>query len=230
MCRRARRISSRENASTFCSAKQHLARCRLDQPEGCSVRSSSFRCPDSPTRPNVSPSSTVKLTSLTARTTLGFVEKALRSGRTASPGGGLRRGRGIGTCSRIVEVASRALVRPDVVGRRRRGRAELEAVRSSAARTRSPAGGWPGSARCLRSRAGAVPARLPESTRAAPACRDASGARRALRIGPSSTMRPAYITATRSACPATTPRSCVISSSARWNFCFISCSRSRISA
>jgi hypothetical protein len=57
-----------------------------------------------------------------------------------------------------------------------------------------------------------------------------AGERRIDRTGPCSTMRPAYITATRSAVSAMTPRSCVMSSRPIPNSCFISRSRSSICA
>ena len=53
------------------------------------------------------------------------------------------------------------------------------------------------------------------ATRAAPRCRDAAGRRRCRRACASSTIWPAYITKTRSATSATTPRSWVISTTAR---------------
>ena len=62
-----------------------------------------------------------------------------------------------------------------------------------------------------------APALPPESTPAARACTGAPARGRSSRTGPSSTMRPAYITATRSAISAITPRSWVMSSSDRSN-------------
>ena len=56
--------------------------------------------------------------------------------------------------------------------------------------------------------------RAAASRRAGRGCRDGTGARRVRASRASSTMRPAYITATRSARPATMPRSWVISSTA----------------
>ena len=64
----------------------------------------------------------------------------------------------------------------------------------------------------------------------APRCRDASRREEIATTADSSTMRPAYITATRSAISATTPRSCVMSSSARPSSRFSSRSSSRICA
>ena len=65
---------------------------------------------------------------------------------------------------------------------------------------------------------------------AARACRDAADGRRSRRTGASSTLRPAYITTTRSAISATTPRSCVISMIAEPSRVFRSRIRSRICA
>ena len=68
-------------------------------------------------------------------------------------------------------------------------------------------GGWP--LICgRRSLRGAVEAR--SASRAGPRCRGGAGRRRPGRALPCSTIRPAYITATRSAISATTPRSWVI--------------------
>ena len=53
--------------------------------------------------------------------------------------------------------------------------------------------------------------RAAASSRAGPACRDAAAGRTARSTVASSTLRPAYITTTRCAISATTPRSCVIS-------------------
>ena len=89
--------------------------------------------------------------------------------------------------------------------------AELARGRSSAARTGSPAAGRAGSARCPGSpRATHGPRRGPGSTRSGPVCRGASVRGTAAATSASSTISPAYITATRSHISATTPRSCVI--------------------
>ena len=86
--------------------------------------------------------------------------------------------------------------------------------RRSAGGTRSPAageisdGGWP-SIGTSRSVAGCR--RGAAATRAGRACTGGAGRRRSRRRCPISTWRPAYITITRSAMPATTPRSWVIS-------------------
>ena len=75
-------------------------------------------------------------------------------------------------------------------------------------------------------------ARSPVSAprRAVRAYRDASGRRRSRSTGASSTLRPAYITTTRCAISATTPRSCVISMIAEPSRVFRSRIRSRICA
>ena len=85
----------------------------------------------------------------------------------------------------------------------RAARREAAARRQRAAATAAVPGSSSGGA--------AAAGRCAGSSRAAPRCRDAARWRRARPSGPSSTMRPAYITQTRSATSATTPMSCVIS-------------------
>ena len=182
--------------------------------------------PDSPTRPNVSPSSIVKLTSSTARdrragcrTARCLRVNSLTRLRTSSerhqrrPRRPCGRGSTAGAVQIALHASARGPRRSRVAGMRRRAR--LEPIR--AARRERAAGRQRAERRhrALDRAAAACPARRRESTPAGRACRDASGRRTDRRTGACSTMRPAYITATRSAISATTPRSCVMSSSAR---------------
>ena len=95
-----------------------------------------------------------------------------------------------------------AAARAHCVERVRAARAEAAALRRVGERRRrarrSPAG--------ARARRG----RRARSSRAGPTCTDAAGRRRARRACPARRSGPAYMTATRSATSATTPRSCVI--------------------
>ena len=198
--------------------------------------------PDSPTRPNVSPSSIEKLTSSTARTTVRLRRNSplpransftrLRTSRSAIRGQvRLTAGPAAAAVDRrrsaLAAATDRALTAAVQVALHRRGRRRdrltpgcavghgLEAIgtarREGAARRQLAER----AARCPESPAAARPARRPASTPSARACTDASDRRTARATGASSTMRPAYITATRSAISATTPRSWVMSSSAR---------------
>ena len=86
----------------------------------------------------------------------------------------------------------------------------------SAARRSSRAAARRAAAPCPRSPAAAA-RRAARHRREQAACVRMHRVAKSSRTGPSSTIRPAYITATRSAISATTPKSCVMSSSARPN-------------
>ena len=101
----------------------------------------------------------------------------------------------------------------------------------SAAHSGSRPGGAPGRAACPGSPPGAHgPARARARIPAGPACRDAAGGRTGRATGASSTMRPAYITSTRSAVSATTPMLWVMMMIAMPNSSRRSIIRSRICA
>ena len=111
-------------------------------------------------------------------------------------------------------------------------RSPSDSGRRTGSRRSSVAGSAPG-----RGSRPACRARLPPATnrasapnQAARACRDAADGRRSPSTGASSTLRPAYITTTRSHISATTPRSCVISMIAEPSRFFRSRIRSRICA
>ena len=132
---------------------------------------------------------------------------------------GVASSRSLGSRQRIAD-------RADSSARRGRGRRRRRRRRDRTASKRSAQRG----ANAQPAAAGRAPARCPGIARQARAGRAAGNRReQAARVGmrrrreqiarpaPASTMRPAYITATRSAISATTPRSCVMSSSDRWN-------------
>ena len=99
--------------------------------------------------------------------------------------------------------APRAPAAPPSTARRRAGSA-ARSCSPAAARAATAAG--PGSS----SGGAAAAGRGAGSSRAAPRCRGAARSANSSPFGPSSTIRPAYITQTRSATSATTPMSCVI--------------------
>ena len=133
-------------------------------------------------------------------------------------------------------------------GRRRYGRAPSASSAGATWRQRSVASGQRpaktqpsialasgsapgrGSRRACVARACRARSRASAPRRAGPACRDAAGERNSSATGASSTLRPAYITITRSAISATTPRSWVISMIAAPTRRFRSRIRSRICA
>ena len=134
---------------------------------------------------------------------------------------------------------SRPPARWQATGQRRRaGRARARA-RGNAAR-RAGSGGGRGSPTAARAgsaarrgrpsraarRRGSGPARPPSAR----ACRDGAGAAKSASVGPISTMRPRYITATRSQMCRTTRRSCEMKSRSGRARCCRSSSRLRICA
>ena len=107
---------------------------------------------------------------------------------------------------------------PASIERRRLGAAAVGREARSAARRRSRRSAASATARCRGSPAAAAACPPPRPRRRAAgsrasgrACRDAAGCANSASTGASSTLRPAYITTTRCAVSATTPRSCVIS-------------------
>ena len=88
----------------------------------------------------------------------------------------------------------------------------LERVRAAGPEVAALRGAQQRRGQAARSAAGARAAagRAGSASRAGPRCRGAGGRRRSRRAVPCSTIRPAYMTATRSAISATTPRSWVI--------------------
>src|SRR5882672_499086 len=144
MSRRASRNRRLENASTFSPRKR-------TSPDEGSMRRRMQRpvvvlpLPDSPTRPNVSPSSMLKLTSSTAETRVParkspasrakYFTRCATSTRGIWDDCGLR----IGDCltkddrrlCRIVQIALGRVLRADRIVRRRRGRTRLEAIRTA---------------------------------------------------------------------------------------------------
>ena len=165
--------------------------------------------PDSPTRPTTSPRSIDSETSSTARRTLPRpASKSLRRPCTSSTEesvtrppprgrrGGSRPPRGRAARARRAEAGCGSP--------RRRAR--------SAARTRSS---WPARRATGRARGSRPAARdrrpCAGRRRAGRACTGCCGAANSSSTGASSTVRPAYMTTTRSATSATTPRSWVMS-------------------
>ena len=194
--------------------------------------------PDSPTSAKVSPSSMLKLTPSTARTTVfGRNRPPPRTkcfSRLRTSTSGIRQhllgSREPGVGSRRVQVAPHGvIVADDGLGRKRRC-----AVRhaGAAARRERAAGRQGGQVRhgALDGLQARTRAHRRESTPAARACRDGPAPRKMSRTGPCSTIRPAYMMATRSAISAMTPRSCVMSRRLTPNSRFMSRSRSRICA
>ncbi len=194
--------------------------------------------PDSPTRPSTSPGMIARLTSSTARNSVTAARwnNPPRNGNvTFKPTASTRRAAATGpVLSTGIVMPTGSVMRrvcaghrasggsaphgPAVPARsvaRRGGRSRWRA--GSAARRRNPAARRRRSAPCPGSPRGDVqdrgrpPARA-ECWRAARRYRGAAGARIPRRPSPCSTMRPAYITATRSAISATTPRLCVMNS------------------
>ena len=104
-------------------------------------------------------------------------------------------------------LLERRILAPAALGRvgaaRREGAADDRLARATA-----PCRGSRRAACAGRPARGAEPR---HRSRAGRACRDGAGARTSASTGASSTLRPAYITTTRCAISATTPRSCVIS-------------------
>ena len=177
--------------------------------------------PDSPTRPSVSPSSTVRLTPSTAcrcwpRPAMPPpIGKCLRTSVSSRSGG-------MGPPSQLrrsVEPAGVEVSR----SRRTAGRAggvssQRACAYAQRARNEQPSPSPIERGRLARrsSADGSVRCRSMRGNRLEqpPACTGAAGRWKRSRTVPCSTMRPAYITATRSAMRATTPRSCVISTTA----------------
>ena len=187
--------------------------------------------PDSPTRPSVSRSRTSKETPSTACTTptcrrstpvpctgkCRTTSRACRSGspvtsrppRRSSSGGAARDARRAGGDRRRGDrrrpgrsaAAARSSARSGTGSVRRRR------IPATSRRARRAPLRWPSAAR-------AAGDRCAGSNRAAPTCTGAADRARIWRVVPCSTTRPAYITITRSATSATTPRSWVISTTA----------------
>ena len=215
------------------ASARRWARCRRSR-RGPSV---DLPQPDSPTSPSVSPARTSRLTPSTARTLRRPRAAATPLPRTREVLGDARRPRAATAQRsrsrrrlrrRIARRAARASSIGQVAGVEVPGAAlsARAAARSctarsgagSAAANTQPGGGVRAATAACPAIAGEPPRPRPVeragSSRAAPTCTGAAGRGRSSRVGPCSTIRPPYITSTRSAISATTPRSWVISTTA----------------
>ena len=178
--------------------------------------------PDSPTSPSTSPGPTARLTPSTARTGPKCLTRSTTSStgvirRPAAAGGGPRlRGCG-GRCAATADASSAPGARPGPAPASARcvrhtvvGGAAAVGERARVRRGRAASAPGRGSRAARRRRAG--PGWAPR--RAARGCTGGSGGRTAPPRRASSMVRPAYMTTTRSAMSATTPRSCVMSRTA----------------
>ena len=178
--------------------------------------------PDSPTRLNVSPGAIAKLTSSTARTaprrpkSPPLPGKSLTSPRTSSSAVMFVRPRRRRRLAGADNSARRARDRRAANGRAVAGRT-ARIGRRIGAQTRTRAEGRQAPGPCQESPSGLRPGCWPGMQASSPRVYGCAGARNSAATGACSTMRPAYMTATRSAISAMTPRSCVMSSIERLN-------------
>ena len=198
---------------------------------GCTGRSSSCRCPIRRPGRTFRPRRCRSVTSSTARTAVRLAEDALLPGellremadleqrRHRAASVGFDRGCRAGSTSTVRGVRCCAAVKTPVSPR---GRDVCRDARShtartgagSAARTSSPAAAAPSGGTVPWIARSRVPGAPPGIEASRPRVYGCFGSANSARTGACSTIRPAYMTATRSAISATTPRSCVISSSA----------------
>ena len=186
--------------------------------------------PDSPTRPSVSPAESVRLTPSTARTAPIVRRRTLlRIGkctcRSSMARSGVRSAAARGACGarRCKDRRRHGLLFGEVAGDGvlaldgPRGGIFRRAAGSPGGQTRSadgtsspPAMPTVSAAGRESDRAGCRALRAAARSSAGPPYRDGAAARKYRARLPVSTMRPPYMTATRCATSATTPRSCVI--------------------
>ncbi len=213
-CAGAARATPARTAPRSLPVEPHAPGGRLDQaeqqaPERALAASRTRRRRRPPRRAPISQVDVAHRLHLAAR---GRTGPAQARSRTTGP----RRGSGralMRTLSQRRCSVSDAVRRRSRAAAGRRGMAGGDRARRSAERSGSRRGSACGGGTTPGMPAGRVA--CPSGTRrAARACRDGSGAAKTSPTGPCSTTWPAYITATRSAISATTPRLCVMNISA----------------